>query len=74
VTPKEVIALLITAGEAQAKAHLPKWAQDEWINRLGDLLEKGLYHAWLEVIENLQLVQLEADEITIVDKRGKEDA
>jgi|TARA_Y100000588_G_scaffold98863_1_gene107460 hypothetical protein len=74
VTPKEVIALLITAAEEQAKAHLPSYIQDSWVAALADLLERGLYHAWIEVIENLQLVQLEADEITITDKRGKEDA
>ena len=69
MTPKEVTALIISALEDQAKTHLPAWAQDEWINRLGDLLEKGLYHAIIAVIENLQLVQLEADEIEIIDQR-----
>ena len=74
MTPKEVISGLITATEEQAKEHLPSYIQDSWVAALADLLERGLYHAWIEVIENLQLVQLEADEVTIVDKRGEEDA
>tara|TARA_B100000214_G_scaffold279535_4_gene209282 strand:- start:949 stop:1173 length:225 start_codon:yes stop_codon:yes gene_type:complete len=74
VTPKEVIAQLISVTEQQAKTHLPSYIQDSWVAALSDLIEKGLYHAWIEVIENLQLVQLEANEITIVDKRGEEDA
>ena len=74
MTPKEVIAQLLSVTEQQAKTHLPSYVQDSWVAALTDLIEKGLYHAWIEVIENLQLVQLEADEITIVDKRDKEDA
>ncbi len=74
MTPKEVIAQLISVTEQQAKTHLPSYIQDSWVAALSDLIEKGLYHAWIEVIENLQLVQLEANEITIVDKRGEEDA
>ena len=74
MTPKEVIAQLISVTEQQAKHHLPSYIQDSWVAALSELIEKGLYHAWIEVIENLQLVQLEADEITITDKRGKEDA
>lgn len=74
MTPKEIIDLLINAAEEQAKRHLPSYIQDSWVAALADLLEKGLYYAWIEVIENLQLVQLEADEVTIVDKRGEEDA
>jgi hypothetical protein len=74
VTPKEVIAQLLSVTEQQAKTHLPSYIQDSWVAALSDLIEKGLYHAWIEVIENLQLVQLEANEITIVDKRGEEDA
>ena len=74
MTPKEVIAQLLSVTEQQAKTHLPSYIQDSWVAALSDLIEKGLYHAWIEVIENLQLVQLEANEITIVDKRGEEDA
>ena len=74
MTPKEVIAQLLSVTEQQAKTHLPSYIQDSWVAALSDLIEKGLYHAWIEVIENLQLVQLEADEITIIDKRGEEDA
>lgn len=74
MTPKEVIAELISATEKQAKAHLPSYIQDSWVAALTDLLEKGLYHAWIEVIENLQLVQLEADEVTILDKREADES
>jgi len=71
VTPKEVIAELITATENQAKQHLPSYIQDSWVAAFADLLEKSLYHAWIEIIENLQLVQLEADEIVITDSRSE---
>lgn len=74
MTPKEIIAQIIEATEVEAKKHLPGYVQLNWITALSDLLEMGLYHAWLEVIENMQLVQLEGNEITIVDKRGEDDA
>lgn len=67
---KQVVSLLIDALEQQAKQHLPPYLTDSFLGAASDLLEKGLYHVWQSLLENLDTVKLEAEVVEIIDHRG----
>mgnify|MGYP000409303187 CR=1 FL=1 len=70
---QQIIGLLVQAVETESKKHLPGWVVENWLSGFSELLEKGLSHAWLAIIEG-QLIEITTDVTEIVDKRGSEDA
>ena len=70
VTAEELLKRLIDTAEGKAREVLPAWIQDNWLGGLSDIIEQGLRDAWLEIINEVTVVRLEADEISIEDKRG----
>lgn len=67
-TSKQVVGLLIDSLQNEAKKHLPSYVQDSWVAALSELIEKGLYHAWIAIIEG-HVVHIEANKVEIVDER-----
>ena len=70
---KTIVGLLIDSATKEAKTALPSYIQDQWLDALSDLLEKGLYHVWVSLLENLDTVKLEAEIVEIIDSRGDSD-
>jgi len=66
---KTIIGLLIDAANQEAKRALPSYIQEQWLDALSDLLEKGLYHVWVSLLENIDTVKLEAQVAEIIDLR-----
>ena len=67
-TSKQIVGLLIDALQDEAKKHLPRYVKDSWLNALSEVLQAGLYHAWVAIIEG-QVVHIEANKVEIVDER-----
>jgi len=65
---KQIVGLLIDAVEAEAKKNLPDFVKEQWLMALTSLIEKGLYHAWLSIIQG-QVIHIQADIVDIIDKR-----
>jgi hypothetical protein len=65
---KQIVGLLIDALEAEAKKHLPDFVKEQWLMALTSLIEKGLYHAWLSVIQG-QVIHIQTDILDIIDER-----
>ena len=67
-TSKQIVGLLIDALQAEARKHLPGYVKDSWLTALSDVVEKGLYHAWVAIIDE-RVVRIEADTVEVVDER-----
>tara|TARA_R100001594_G_scaffold76483_1_gene111083 strand:- start:1263 stop:1484 length:222 start_codon:yes stop_codon:yes gene_type:complete len=65
---KMVVGLLIDSLQTEAKKHLPGYVDEAWLNALSDVLQSGLYHAWIAIIDQ-HIVRIEADTVTVVDER-----
>jgi len=72
-TANQIVALLLSAMEAQARKHLPSYVCESWLDALSDIIEKGLHDAFSAIIEG-QTVRLVADEAEIIDRRGPDAA
>jgi len=70
---KEIIGKLIDALQVEAGNVLPSYVQDNWLDALSSVVEGGLYHVWVEVLTQAQIVEIEADVIDIVDLREDAD-
>ena len=66
---KKVVALLIDSLESEAKKLLPSYVRDSWLSAFSDMLSKGLYHLWVNVITNV--VHIEANTVEIIDERPR---
>lgn len=70
---KTIVGLLIDAVQVEARNSLPSYIQDSWLVALSDVLEKGLYHVWVGLLENMDTVKLEAEIVEIIDSREDSD-
>tara|TARA_B100000809_G_scaffold6296_1_gene6383 strand:+ start:3018 stop:3272 length:255 start_codon:yes stop_codon:yes gene_type:complete len=66
---KAIVALLISAAEAEARKALPSYILDSWLEALSSVIESGLYHAWEAIVANIEHIELNADVIEIIDRR-----
>lgn len=73
VLAKQLIGLLIDAATAEARRTFPPYIQSSWLEALSDLLEKGLYHVWVSLLKDMDIVRLEAGVVSIIDNRDKDD-
>ena len=71
---KTIVGLLIDAAQAEARRSLPSYVRDSWLEALSDVLEKGMYHVWVALLENIDTVKLEAQVAEIIDLREDSDA
>lgn len=67
-TSQQIVGLLIDALQTEARKILPDYVKDSWLNALSDVIEKGLYHAWVGIIDG-HVVRIEADTVEVVDER-----
>ena len=67
-TSQQIVGLLIDALQAEARKSLPSYVKDSWLTALSDVIEKGLYHAWVGIIDG-HVVRIEADTVEVVDER-----
>lgn len=67
-TAKQIVGLLIDALQTEASKHLPGYVKESWLNALSEVIEKGLYHAWVGIIDG-HVVRIEADTVEVVDER-----
>ena len=67
-TSQQIVGLLIDALQTEARKSLPSYVKDSWLNALSDVIEKGLYHAWVGIIDG-HVVRIEADTVEVVDER-----
>lgn len=70
---KTIVGLLIDAATKEARSSLPTYIQDSWLEALSDVLEKGLFHVWVALLENIDTVKLEAEVAEIIDLREDSD-
>ena len=71
---KTIVGLLIDAVQVEARNSLPSYVRDSWLEALSDVLEKGLFHVWVALLENVDTVKLEAQVAEIIDSREDSDA
>jgi len=67
-TSQQIVGLLIDALQAEARKSLPGYVKDSWLTALSDVIEKGLYHAWIGIIEG-HVVRIETNTVDVVDER-----
>tara|TARA_R110000824_G_scaffold189858_1_gene371286 strand:- start:1358 stop:1573 length:216 start_codon:yes stop_codon:yes gene_type:complete len=67
-TSQQIVGLLIDALQTEARKILPDYVKDSWLNALSDVIEKGLYHAWVGIIDG-HVVRIEANTVEVVDER-----
>ena len=70
---KTIVGLLIDAAQAEARSSLPTYVQDSWLDAMSDVLEKGLFHVWVALLQNIDTVKLEAEIAEIIDLREDSD-
>jgi len=66
---KEVVGKLVDVISQQAREHLPSYVQSNWIDALSEVLSAGLYHKLVAVLVEIQVVNIEADVVEIIDSR-----
>ena len=71
---KTIVGLLIDAAQAEARRSLPAYVRDSWLEALSEVLEKGMYHVWVALLESIDTVKLEAEVVEIIDHREDSDA
>tara|TARA_R100000008_G_C3502973_1_gene124682 strand:- start:86 stop:322 length:237 start_codon:yes stop_codon:yes gene_type:complete len=71
---KQIVGLLIDSTQKEAKKHLPDFIQDNWIAGFTNIIEAGLYHAWISIVEG-QVIHIKTSVVDIIDERtGGDDA
>ena len=70
---KTIVGLLIDAAQAEARRSLPTYVRDSWLEALSEVLEKGMYHVWVALLESIDTVKLEAEVVEIIDHREDSD-
>lgn len=65
---KIIVGLLLDALQTEAKKHLPSYVQSSWLDALSSVVEQGLYHSWVGIIEG-KVLRIEAGEVEIIDNR-----
>jgi len=71
---RRVVSLLVEALEQQAKENLPSYLTDSFLGAASDLLEKGLFHVWVALLEQLDTIKIESEVVEIIDHREDSDA
>jgi len=70
-TAKQIVALLLSSLQQEARKNLPDYVRDSWLSALSEIVEKSLYHLWVNIISNIDKIKIDADVVEIIDERER---
>ena len=66
---RQVVAMLLSSLTEEARKTLPSYVKDSWLSALSEIVEKSLFHLWVDIISNIDKIKIEADVVEIIDER-----